>query len=59
VSRCPIAPVINHVASQVNGRLTAALIASLLPWVDAFEVQNGSRMRVLSGQQRDRPALDQ
>jgi predicted metal-dependent phosphoesterase TrpH len=38
--------VINHVASQVNGRLTAALIASLLPWVDAFEVQNGSRMRV-------------
>jgi hypothetical protein len=37
---------INHVASQVNGRLTAALIASLLPWVDAFEVRNGSRMRV-------------
>jgi predicted metal-dependent phosphoesterase TrpH len=36
---------INHVASQVNGRLTAALIASLLPWVDAFEVQNGSRLR--------------
>jgi predicted metal-dependent phosphoesterase TrpH len=38
--------VVNHVASQVNGRLTAALIASLLPWVDAFEVQNGSRLRV-------------
>ena len=38
--------VINHVASQVNGRLTAALIASLLPWVDAFEVRNGSRLRV-------------
>jgi predicted metal-dependent phosphoesterase TrpH len=36
---------INHVASQVNGRLTAALIASLLPWVDAFEVRNGSRLR--------------
>lgn len=36
--------VINHVASQVNGRLTAALIASLLPWVDAFEVRNGSRL---------------
>jgi hypothetical protein len=34
--------VINHVASQVNGRLTATLIASLLPWVDAFEVRNGS-----------------
>src|SRR5688572_2843946 len=37
--------VVNHVASQVNGRLTAALIASLLPWVDAFEVRNGSRLR--------------
>ena len=30
----------------MNGRLTAALIASLLPWVDAFEVRNGSRLRV-------------
>ena len=29
---------INHVASQVNGRLTPAHIAGLLPWVDAFEV---------------------
>ena len=37
---------VNHVASQVNGRLTAALIASLLPWVDAFEVRNGSRLPV-------------
>jgi predicted metal-dependent phosphoesterase TrpH len=37
--------IVNHVASQVNGRLTAALIASLLPWVDAFEVRNGSRLR--------------
>ena len=35
---------INHVASQVNGRLTPAHIASLLPWVDAFEVINGSRL---------------
>ncbi len=38
--------VINHVASQVNGRLNALLIASLLPWVDAFEVRNGTRLRV-------------
>jgi predicted metal-dependent phosphoesterase TrpH len=36
--------VVNHVASQVNGRLTPAHIASLLPWVDAFEVNNGSRL---------------
>jgi len=36
---------INHVASQVNGRLTPAHIAALLPWVDAFEVINGSRLR--------------
>lgn len=35
---------INHVASQVNGRLTPVHIASLLPWVDAFEVINGSRL---------------
>jgi predicted metal-dependent phosphoesterase TrpH len=35
---------INHVASQVNGRLTPTHIASLLPWVDAFEVLNGSRL---------------
>lgn len=36
--------VVNHVASQVNGRMTAAHIASLVPWVDAFEVINGSRL---------------
>jgi predicted metal-dependent phosphoesterase TrpH len=36
--------VVNHVASQVNGRLTPAHIATLLPWVDAFEVNNGSRL---------------
>lgn len=34
----------NHVASQVNGRMTPAHIASLLPWVQAFEVINGSRL---------------
>ena len=38
--------VINHVASQVSGRLTAAHVAALLPWVDAFEVINGSRLPV-------------
>lgn len=37
--------VVNHVASQVNGELTPAHIASLVPWVDAFEVINGSRLR--------------
>jgi predicted metal-dependent phosphoesterase TrpH len=40
--------IVNHVASQVNGRLTPALIASLVPWVDAFEVLNGSRLRSLN-----------
>jgi predicted metal-dependent phosphoesterase TrpH len=35
---------LNHVASRVNGRITAAHIASLLPWIDAFEVLNGSRL---------------
>jgi len=28
--------VVNHVASQVNGRLTPTHIAALLPWVDGF-----------------------
>lgn len=46
--------VVNHVASQVNGRMTPAHIASLLPWVDAFEVVNGSRLR---GQNRTAAAL--
>jgi predicted metal-dependent phosphoesterase TrpH len=36
--------ILNHVASQVNGRMTAAHIAALVPWVDAFEVINGSRL---------------
>jgi predicted metal-dependent phosphoesterase TrpH len=36
--------IVNHVASQVNGRMTPAHIASLVPWVDAFEVINGSRL---------------
>jgi len=36
--------IVNHVASQVNGRMTPSHIASLMPWVDAFEVINGSRL---------------
>jgi predicted metal-dependent phosphoesterase TrpH len=36
--------IVNHVASQVNGRLTPSHIAALVPWVDAFEVRNGSRL---------------
>src|SRR5215831_3516384 len=36
--------ILNHVASQVAGRLSAAHIAGILPWVDAFEVINGSRL---------------
>ena len=35
---------INHVASRINGDITATHIAALLPWVDAFEVRNGSRL---------------
>lgn len=35
---------LNHVASRINGPLTAAHVAALLPWVDAIEVRNGSRL---------------
>jgi len=35
---------LNHVASRINGRVTAAHIAALLPWIDGFEVMNGSRL---------------
>jgi predicted metal-dependent phosphoesterase TrpH len=35
---------LNHVASRVNGHITAAHIASLMPWVDGIEVINGSRL---------------
>lgn len=37
---------LNHVASRINGDITAAHIGALLPWVDGFEVINGSRLRV-------------
>lgn len=35
---------LNHVASGVNGPVTAAHVAAILPWVDALEVNNGSRL---------------
>ena len=35
---------LNHVASGINGPVTGAHIAALLPWVDALEIRNGSRL---------------
>jgi predicted metal-dependent phosphoesterase TrpH len=35
---------LNHVASGVNGPLTAPHVAALLPWIDALEVINGARL---------------
>ena len=35
---------LNHVASGINGPLTAAHLAALLPWVDGLEVINGTRL---------------
>ena len=37
---------LNHVGSTVAGRLTAAHVAALLPWMNAIEVVNGSRLPV-------------
>ena len=45
---------LNHVASRINGAITASHIAALLPWVDGFEVRNGSR---LASQNRTAAAL--
>jgi predicted metal-dependent phosphoesterase TrpH len=45
---------VNHVASRINGPITAAHIAALLPWVDGLEIRNGSR---LSSQNRTAAAL--
>ena len=36
--------ILNHVASRINGEITAPHIAALMPWVDAIEVINGSRL---------------
>lgn len=35
---------VNHVASRINGAITAPHIAALMPWVDGIEVINGSRL---------------
>ena len=35
---------LNHVASGINGPLTGSHVAALMPWVDALEVRNGSRL---------------
>jgi len=35
---------LNHVASGINGPLTAAHLAAVLPWVDGLEVINGTRL---------------
>jgi predicted metal-dependent phosphoesterase TrpH len=34
---------LNHVASGINGPLTAAHLAAVLPWIDGLEVINGTR----------------
>lgn len=36
---------LNHVASRINGPITARHIAALMPWVDGVEIINGSRLR--------------
>jgi predicted metal-dependent phosphoesterase TrpH len=45
---------LNHVASRVNGQITAPHIAALMPWIDALETRNGSR---LASQNRTATAL--
>jgi predicted metal-dependent phosphoesterase TrpH len=45
---------LNHVASRINGRITPRHIAALLPWLNALEVRNGSR---LSSQNRTAAAI--
>jgi predicted metal-dependent phosphoesterase TrpH len=37
---------LNHVASGINGPITAPHVAALLPWVNALEIINGSRLPV-------------
>ena len=45
---------LNHVASGINGPISGAHVAALLPWVDALEIRNGSR---LAGQNRTAASL--
>lgn len=35
---------LNHVASRINGAITALHIAALMPWIDGIEIINGSRL---------------
>jgi predicted metal-dependent phosphoesterase TrpH len=35
---------LNHLASQAAGRMSASHVLSLLPWIDAIETRNGSRL---------------
>ncbi len=35
---------LNHVASRINGDITAVHIAALMPWLNGIEVRNGSRL---------------
>jgi len=35
---------LNHVASRINGDITATHIAALMPWLNGIEVRNGSRL---------------
>lgn len=37
--------ILNHVASTSAGRLSASHIFALLPWIDAVEIRNGTRLR--------------
>jgi hypothetical protein len=37
---------LNHVASRINGNVTAAHIARIMPWINGIEVRNGSRLAV-------------
>lgn len=37
---------LNHVASRVNGHVTADHVGRLMPWLDGLEVRNGSRLSV-------------
>jgi predicted metal-dependent phosphoesterase TrpH len=37
---------LNHVASRINGEVTAEHIAAIMPWLNGLEVRNGSRLPV-------------
>lgn len=44
LNREEIFTTLNHVASRINGEVTAAHIAAIMPWLDGLEIVNGSRM---------------